>query len=112
MISPRSGGIRSGHRTHLCADAITGAPGDASPARLPVRLRLVSLGAGLAAAGFSHAEVRERPSWRAAERAMWEAATALDPGDDPALRAFHDEGVRSLDTFPLLRRVMATATAP
>ena len=42
---------------------------------------------------------------------MWEEAAALDPGDDPALRSFHDEGVRSLDTFTLLRRVMATATA-
>ena len=43
---------------------------------------------------------------------MWEEAAALDPGDDPALKSFHDEGVRSLATFPLLRRVMATATAP
>jgi hypothetical protein len=43
---------------------------------------------------------------------MWEEAVTLSPGDDPALRSFHDEGVRSLDTFALLRRVMATATAP
>ncbi len=28
---------------------------------------------------------------------MWEEAAALDPGDDPALRSFHDEGVRSLE---------------
>ena len=83
-------------------------PGDA---RLG-RLRHVSLGAGLTAAGFSDVEVRERPGWRAAERAMWAAAAALDPGDDPALRSFHDEGVRSLDTFALVRRVIATATAP
>ena len=27
---------------------------------------------------------------------MWQEAVALDPGDDPALRSFHDEGVRSL----------------
>jgi hypothetical protein len=39
-------------------------------------------------------------------------AAALDPGDDPALRAFHDEGVRSLQTFGLVRRVIAAATAP
>ena len=38
-------------------------------------------------------------------------AAALDPGDDPALQSFHAEGIRSLDTFTLLRRVMATATA-
>ena len=43
---------------------------------------------------------------------MWEEAAALDPGDDPALRSFHDEGVRSLDNFALVRRVMATAAAP
>jgi hypothetical protein len=42
---------------------------------------------------------------------MWEEAAALDPGDDPALRSFHDEGVRSLAIFDLLRRVMADATA-
>ncbi|HXZ77820.1 MAG TPA: hypothetical protein VEH31_44070 [Streptosporangiaceae bacterium] len=43
---------------------------------------------------------------------MWEQAAALDPGDDPALRSFHDEGVRALETFDLARRVIATATAP
>ena len=85
------------------------APGDE---RLLPRLRAVDLGAGLTDAGFSDVEVRERPAWRSAERAMWEEARALDPGDDPALRSFHDEGVRVLDTFTLLRRVMATATAP
>jgi hypothetical protein len=42
---------------------------------------------------------------------MWEEAAALDPGQDPALRSFHDEGVRSLPTFDLVRRVIATATA-
>jgi hypothetical protein len=79
--------------------------------RLPDRLRRVSLHAGLAAAGFSEIKVRERPGWRAAERSMWEEAAALDPGDDPSLQSFHNEGVRSLDTFTLLRRVMATAAA-
>jgi SAM-dependent methyltransferase len=79
--------------------------------RLPKRLRRVNLQAGLAAAGFGDIEVCDRPGWRAAERAMWEEAAALDPGQDPALRAFHDEGVRSLPTFGLVRRVIATATA-
>lgn len=32
---------------------------------------------------------------------MWEEAAGLDPGNDRALRAFHDEGVRSLPTFDL-----------
>ena len=80
--------------------------------RLPERLRQVDLQAGLTAAGFEEVEVRDRPGWRAREHAMWEEAAALDPGDDPALRSFHDEGVRALDIFDLVRRVMATATAP
>ena len=42
---------------------------------------------------------------------MWAEAAALDPGDDPALQSFHAEGVRSVETFALLRRVMATASA-
>jgi SAM-dependent methyltransferase len=33
--------------------------------RLPERLRRVDLGAGLAAAGFGHVQVRDRPGWRA-----------------------------------------------
>jgi SAM-dependent methyltransferase len=80
--------------------------------RVPGRLRRVDFGAGLMAAGFGDVEVGDRPSWRAREKAMWEEAAALDPGDDPALQSFHDEGVRSLETFHLIRRVMATATAP
>ena len=80
--------------------------------RLPARLRRVDLVAGLTAAGFEAVEVRDRPGWRASERAMWQEAAALDPGDDPALRSFHDEGVRSLETFELVRRVMTTASAP
>ena len=80
--------------------------------RLPERLRRVDLGAGLTAAGFGNVQVRDRPRWRAAERAMWKEAAALDPGDDPALRSFHDEGARALEIFDLVRRVMATATAP
>jgi SAM-dependent methyltransferase len=80
--------------------------------RLPGRLRRVDLGAGLTVAGFEAVEVRDRPGWRASERAMWQEAAALDPGDDPALRSFHDEGVRSLEIFGLVRRVIATASAP
>jgi SAM-dependent methyltransferase len=87
-------------------------PLDRRDERLPGRLRQVDLDAGLTAAGFADVQVRERPGWRARERAMWEEAAALDPGNDPALRSFHDEGVRSLEAFSLLRRVIATATAP
>jgi SAM-dependent methyltransferase len=85
---------------------------DRGDERVLARLRQVDLRAGLTAAGFDDVEVGDRPSWRGQERAMWEEAVALDPGDDPALRSFHDEGVRSLELFDLVRRVMATATAP
>ena len=87
-------------------------PRDPGDERLLARLRRVDLGAGLAGAGFADIEVRERPGWRDHERAMWEEAAALDPGDDPALRAFHEEGVSSLPMLDLTRRVMASATAP
>jgi SAM-dependent methyltransferase len=83
---------------------------DPSDERVPERLREVSLGDDLTAAGFDEVEVVERPAWRDAERAMWEEAAALDPGTDPALQSMHDEAIRSLDIFPLLRRVLATAT--
>lgn len=83
---------------------------DQDDERLPDRIRRVNLGAGLTAAGFDDVEVRERPAWRACERTMWEEARALEPGDDPSLRSFHDEGVRCLETFDLMRRVMGTAT--
>jgi SAM-dependent methyltransferase len=87
-------------------------PVESGDTRLPVRLRTVDLRGGLAGAGFADVQVSERPDWRERERGLWEEAVALDPGDDPALRSFHDEGVRSLETFGLLRRVIATATAP
>lgn len=80
--------------------------------RLGHRLRMVDLRASLERAGFAETQVTERPDWRARERLMWEEAAALDPGDDSALRSFRDEGVRSLETWDLVRRVLATATAP
>jgi hypothetical protein len=85
---------------------------EAPGAVVPEQLRRVDLQAGLSATGIEEGEVRDRPGWRARERAMWEEAAALDPGSDPALRSFHDEGVRVLETFDLVRRVIATATAP
>lgn len=85
---------------------------DRDDPRVLARLRAVDLRAGLTAAGFRDVQVAERPCWRALERAMWEEAVTLDPGDDPALRSFHDEGVRSLTTLDLYRRVIGTATAP
>jgi SAM-dependent methyltransferase len=85
---------------------------DKEDERLPERLRLVALHDGLAAAGFAQVAVADRPAWRARERSLWEEAAATDPGTDPALRSLHEEGVRTLPIFDLLRRVLATATAP
>ena len=48
----------------------------------------------------------------ASEHALWEEAVTLDPGDDPALRSLHEEGVKSLPWTALLRRVLAVATSP
>jgi len=39
----------------------------------------MNLGAELTAAGLEAVEVRDRPGWRASERAMWQEAAALDP---------------------------------
>jgi SAM-dependent methyltransferase len=100
--------LRPGGRVVLtCWEAVDRDDPDVSE-----RLRRVDLRAALDAAGFVDVDVRERAEWRAAERAMWTEAAALDPGDDPALRSFHDEGVRSLTGFDRVRRVMASATRP
>jgi SAM-dependent methyltransferase len=87
-------------------------PAEPGDERLPARLRQVDLGAGLTAAGFTEVEVRDRPGWQDRERAMWAQAAALDPGDDPALVSFHNEGLRAPVVIDLTRRVLAAATAP
>lgn len=87
-------------------------PVDRDDPAITERLRRVDLRGGLERAGFVDVDVRERAEWREAERAMWTEAAALDPGDDPGLRSFHDEGVRVLPTFDRARRVMASAVRP
>lgn len=87
-------------------------PAGRADEELSPRLRRTDLGAGLRQAGFTDVEVRDRPAWIAREHALWEEAAALDPGDDPALRSFHGEAVRSLAQAGLLRRVLAAATSP
>ncbi|MFD2469258.1 class I SAM-dependent methyltransferase [Amycolatopsis silviterrae] len=99
--------LRPGGRVALTAwEAV-----DSADERVPARIRAVDAEAGLTSAGFTDVVVRDRPQWRAAERAMWEEAAALDPGDDPALRSMHDEGIHVLATFDRTRRILATATA-
>lgn len=85
---------------------------DPTDERLPARLRTVDLPGGLTGAGFTDVVVESRPAWRSAELGMWREAAALDPGDSPALKSFHDEGVRVIATFDLSDRVLAAATAP
>jgi SAM-dependent methyltransferase len=87
-------------------------PVDRDDEQLSPKLRKVDLAAGLLAAGFTEVTVRDRPAWRDRERDIWEEAVTLDPDAGPGLRSFHDEAARSLGYFHLIRRVLATATAP
>lgn len=100
--------LRPGGRVVLT----TWEPADPADERLGPRLRRVDLAGGLAAAGFTGISVAERPSWRARERAVWEEAVTIDPGDDRALIAFTAEAARSIEHFDLIRRVRAVATRP
>ena len=85
-------------------------PLDRNDERLAIRIRRVDLHAGLRQAGFTDVKVHDRPSWLAREHALWEEAITLNPGEDPALRAFHAEAVKSLPWTALLRRVLAVAS--
>ena len=77
---------------------------------VPARLRDLDLGEALSRSGFQDVVVDARDDWRAVEMAMWAEAVALDPGDDPALVSFRDEGVRAVAAPASLRRVLASAT--
>jgi ubiquinone/menaquinone biosynthesis C-methylase UbiE len=79
--------------------------------QLPDRLRRVRLDRDLAEAGFGHIEVTDKPEWRSAERAMWEAALQADPAADPAIGSLQREGRQVLGWIDSTRRVLATATA-
>ena len=100
--------LRTGGRAVLtCWEAL-----DHLDDRIPERLRAVSLLSQLRAGGLVDVEVRDRRDWRSSERSMWEAAVALDPGDDAALQSLKEEGERVLPVFDLTRRVLATGRAP
>lgn len=83
---------------------------DRTDERVMKLIRVVDTESALKQAGFVDVEVRDRPEWCSTERALWEEAVSLDPGDDPALQSLHDEGVRVLPEFDLTRRVLATAS--
>ena len=99
--------VAGGRLVLTCWEAVV-----AADDRVPVRLRQLHLERDLVAAGFVDVAVTEKPAWRAAERAMWEAAVAAEPGEDAAMRSLHDEGIGALQAFDALRRVIAVATAP
>ncbi|GIH19329.1 class I SAM-dependent methyltransferase [Rugosimonospora africana] len=86
-------------------------PVDPQDARLPDRLRAIDLRTGLTAAGFIDVVVDDRPDWQAVEHGLWLEAAGIDPGEDSALRALHEEAGRVLEFQTLSRRVMASATA-
>jgi SAM-dependent methyltransferase len=82
---------------------------DRGDERLPEPFRRLDLAKQLPEAGFTQVEVTEKPTWRAAERALWQEAVALDPGEDTALRSLQEEGQRVLAIFDSVRRVLAVA---
>lgn len=84
---------------------------DPTDERVPPRIHAVHLERDLTAAGFADVDVREKPEWRRAERAMWQAAVAAE-ATDAAVESLQREGHRCLATFDSQRRVFATATAP
>jgi SAM-dependent methyltransferase len=87
-------------------------PVNPSDERVLERLRRVDMHAVLTSTGFLDIDIREQPSWQAAERALWEAAAVIEPGGDPALQSLSDEAKLVLPDFELTRRVMVVATAP
>ncbi|GAB3850056.1 class I SAM-dependent methyltransferase [Dactylosporangium cerinum] len=99
--------LRPGGRLAVtCWEAVE--PGDPL---VPPRINAVHLLRDLTAAGFADVEVQERPDWRQAERTLWETVVG-QPDPDAAMRSLQEEGRRALETFGLLRRMFATATAP
>jgi SAM-dependent methyltransferase len=97
--------LKPGGRAVLTCWEATGIDDD----RVYERIRTVDLRAGLLAAGFSRADVADRPGWLKREQGMNIEAAALDPGDDPALRSFQNEAASSagLVGAGLMRRVLA-----
>ena len=87
-------------------------PVDRSNEALSERIRKVDLYAALTGAGFAEVERIKQPRWYETERRLWEKVVATDPAGDPALESAVSEGERSLATWDLRVRVMATAVAP
>lgn len=78
---------------------------------VPRRMRL-DLAATAVEAGFTDVRSQHMAVWRGFERAMWQQAAALEPGDDPALQSMHAEGTRTLPWLERTARVLLTARRP
>jgi SAM-dependent methyltransferase len=100
--------LKPGGRVALTAWQISDNADEEVRRRSPHR----DLAAELEAAGFEQVKVSKKPTWCAAERAMWLAATSIETGDDPALSAMRDEANLVLSMFGTRHRVLATAVAP
>ena len=86
-------------------------PLDRDDERLSPRIRRANLGAGLHQAGF--ADVRSgtaRPGWPVSTRCGRKPSRSTLAYS--ALRSLHAEGLKSLQSTGLLRRVLAVATNP
>jgi SAM-dependent methyltransferase len=99
-------------RTHGRVALTCWEPVDRSDESLSERIRKVDLYAALTAAGFTEIERIKQPRWYETERLLWEKIRATDPAGDPALESAHQEAERTLATWDLRVRVMATAIAP
>ncbi len=75
-------------------------------------LRTLDVAHGLERAGFEDVEREVCDDWSVQERALWEEAVSLDPGEDPGLAGMASEGRTVLATFDRVDRVMVSATAP
>lgn len=77
---------------------------------LPDRFRHLDVARALTAAGFTAVEVRERPAWDPARRAVYQAALAAgDPGEDDGLAMLQEEARVASARTGRLRRMLATA---
>lgn len=85
---------------------------DRSDESLSEKLLAVDVAGWLGSAGFDDISVVERPAWHEKALRMWQAATELDPGDDPTIASLVEEAQGSLGRHPKLRRLLATANAP
>lgn len=85
---------------------------DRDDEEVPQALRTLDVAFGLERAGFTEVEREVCEDWSVRERALWEEAVSLDPGDDAGLASLAEEGRTVLATFDRVERVMVSASSP